>query len=103
MSYRELKNKILSDAAGMLLEVEALNDDELKAQRIATCESCPNFDAENRRCKICTCFIDAKAGIKTNRNPLKLFRIELTHCPLGKWDDKYVANKYRSLDGKPLL
>lgn len=103
MSYRALKNKILSNVAGIALEIEKLNDPELEAFRLKTCESCPMMDKEDRRCKICTCFIDAKVGIKINRNPLKLMRSELTHCPLGKWDDKDVANHYRAMDKKQLL
>lgn len=104
MSYRELKNKILAKVAGVILEVEPLNDDDLKAERISICESQKTcFDAENRMCTICTCFIDAKAGIKVNKNPLKLFRYEVTHCPLGKWGDKDLANHYRQIDGENLL
>jgi hypothetical protein len=48
---------------------------------------------------MCTCFIDAKAGIKVNLNPNKLMRKEITHCHLGKWDDKDLANYYREIDG----
>lgn len=102
MSYREIKNKVLSKVAGLVLETEPLNDDELKAKRLSICNSCPNLDSD-RRCKICTCFVDAKVGIKVNKNPLKLFRSEVTHCPIGKWDDKDLANHYRKIDGKNLL
>ncbi|NOT38073.1 MAG: hypothetical protein HOP11_11925 [Saprospiraceae bacterium] len=103
MIYRELKNKVLSNVAGLVLTVENLNDPELEAKRKATCEGCPMMDQENRRCKICTCYIDAKVGIKVNHNPLKLMRSEITHCPLGKWDDVDVANHYRKIDNKTLL
>lgn len=101
MSYREIKNKLLSKVAGLVLEVEKLNDPELKEFRIKTCESNAGkcFDEVNRRCKMCTCFIDAKAGIKVNLNPNKLMRKEITHCHLGKWDDKDLANYYREMDG----
>lgn len=99
MRYRDLKNKILSNVAGLVLEVQGLNDDDIKNERLKTCEYCPMMDKENRRCKICTCFIDAKVGIKINKNPDKGMRKELTHCPLGKWNDKDVANYYREKDG----
>ncbi|MEP7197274.1 MAG: hypothetical protein ABI851_12200 [Saprospiraceae bacterium] len=103
MSYIDYKNKILAGIAGFVLEVERLNDKGLEAERLATCEGCPMMDKINRQCKICTCFIDAKVGIKVNHNPLKLFRPEVTHCPLGKWNDKDLANHYRQIDGLKLL
>jgi len=102
MSYRDLKNKVLSKVAGLVLEVEKLNDKELEQERISICESCPLMDS-NRRCKICTCFIDVKAAIKVNKNPDKFFRHEITHCPLGKWNDKDIANHYRVLNQENLL
>ncbi|HNC36748.1 MAG TPA: hypothetical protein PLD32_09285 [Saprospiraceae bacterium] len=105
MSYTALKNKVLSKVAGLVLEVEPLTDDVLRQDRLRKCEGNAGlcFDAENRRCKICTCYVEAKASIKVNRNPLKGMRHEVTHCPLGKWDDKGLANHYRELDGLPLL
>lgn len=102
MSYRDLKNKILAKVALEVLTVEKLNDPELEADRIKTCEGCPMMNSD-RRCGICTCFIDAKAGLKVNKNPEKFLRYEVTHCPLGKWNDKDLANHYREMDGKKLL
>ncbi len=103
MSYGEIRSKILSKVAEVALTVEKLDDPELKKFRITTCEGCKVFNPDGRTCGICTCPMDAKAGILTNKNPLHLFRHELTHCPLGKWNDKEVANHYRKLDGKELL
>lgn len=105
MNYTELKNKVLAKVAGMVLEVEPLNDDELKAERVRICEGNAGvcFDVDNRKCKICGCYIDAKSGIKINRNPDKGMRSEVTHCPLGKWDDMDLVNHYRLMDGLKTL
>lgn len=115
MSYRELKNKILSKAAGLILEVEKLNDPEIFKQRIEACKSCKMLDVENERCKICTCFIQAKAALKVNKKvEMKINELtgleypvikgtELTHCPLGKWNDKDIANHYRKEEGKTII
>lgn len=105
MNYTDLKNKVLSKVAGLALEVEPLDDNELKAKRIEVCESNAGscFDAQNRKCKMCGCYIDAKAGIKINRNPKQGMRSEVTHCPLGKWDDLELANHYRVMDNLKVL
>lgn len=102
MSYIEIKNKLLSKVAGFVLGIEKLNDPELKEFRIKTCESNAGkcFDEVNRRCKMCICFNPCLSIDKTNYNPNKLMRIEITHCDLGKWDDKDLANYYRELDGE---
>lgn len=68
--------------------------DEVAAWRMAICRVC-----EHRRdnvCGVCGCFLDLKTKSATNFNPSKM-RYEITHCPLGKWDDEEVANHYRSL------
>jgi hypothetical protein len=42
--------------------------------RLETCENgCPFFDPEDRQCKACTCFIDLKCPIATEK------------CPKGRW------------------
>jgi hypothetical protein len=88
-----------------------------KKERLATCTDCPKRKIKNNGDEVCTecgCFIDLKAPLKTNKNPKKLMRFEITHCPLGKWkyldnegvwheNDKEVANYFREIDGKPLL
>lgn len=89
-------------AARALLAKDEHGKPDLTEFRIKTCEACREFDAEERTCTVCGCFIDIKAELKTNRNPLKL-RTEITHCPFGRWNDKDTANHYREIDGKPLL
>lgn len=46
--------------------------------------------------------MDIKTKLEVYRNAKKL-RNEITHCPLGKWGDKQIANIYRKIDGKELL
>ena len=46
---------------------------ELRAERLAICNVCPEFNKSIRQCKQCGCFMDAKTALK----PAK--------CPLEKW------------------
>lgn len=105
MNWLDARDMLFGGLAKELFTVKLLNDEILEAKRKGVCEenagSC--FDAEGRRCNHCTCPIDAKAGLLFNKNSRKWFRIELTHCPLGKWDDKDIANYYRKMDGKDLI
>lgn len=89
--------------AAKLLTVEKHNNKELTESRLATCGGCPNFDPEKKKCKVCGCFMEVKSELLKHRNPKALGRIELTHCPDGKWADKETANFYRKLDNKELL
>ena len=86
--------RILADKA---LVHERVSEQE-KQRRLSICESCARFDANARRCKVCKCYVDAKASAKTNKNPLR-GRNEITHCPMGFWGDVDVANVYREIDG----
>ena len=86
-----------------LLAVEKHNSEELTQTRLAICGGCPNFDSEKKKCKACGCFMEVKATLLKHRNPKAFGRIELTHCPEGKWSDKETANAYRKLDKKELL
>lgn len=49
----------------------AFVDEETKNNRIKACESCENLDEffGKKRCKICLCFIDAKASLKDQDCP----------------------------------
>lgn len=46
-----------------------MTSDAEQARRIAICEACPHFDAQPRRCRLCSCFMDYKT------------RLETSHCP----------------------
>lgn len=96
-------NKILKTAAGSVLSVEPLNDPVVQSFRMNTCRSCGKFDPSDQTCTVCGCFMDVKTTLLTNRNPKRLGRVEETHCPEGRWNDKEIANYYRQLDGKPVL
>lgn len=42
-------------------------------RRLSVCENCVQFDPEVRQCNACTCFVDAKVVIASER------------CPRHKW------------------
>lgn len=103
MALSELINETLKTVAGEIFTVEKLNNPAKEFLRYNTCQKrCDRYDAKNDKCKECGCFMSVKTKLFTNRN-LKKLRIEQTHCPLGKWGDIEVANKYREIDGKPLI
>ncbi len=41
--------------------------------RVKTCERCPNFDWEFRQCRVCSCFVDLKANLRTSDCPKRLW------------------------------
>jgi len=77
-------------------------DTETADWRFEICLKCPYRDAEENKCLQCGCFLDLKTASRVNWRPSKN-RNEITHCPLGKWNDKEIANEYRRLDGLKLL
>lgn len=87
--------------AGAVLVLETVPED-VRAMREEVCLTCDKRSGEENRCKVCKCFLAVKQTSKENRNPLK-FRNEITHCPLGLWNDKDTANMYREVDGLPPL
>lgn len=101
-SANKIFTQVLKKGAKVVFEVELLNDPSIEAFRMDTCNRCQHFNAEDQTCGICGCFMDVKTTHRLSRN-LKKMRIETTHCPMGKWNDKDVANHYRQLDGEPLL
>ena len=72
--------------------------DLIAKERIEVCFKCENRDPENEKCKVCGCFLDLKTTTEINWN-VKRNRQEVTHCPLGKWNDLEIANEYRKTDG----
>lgn len=94
-------DEILKLAADKIL-VDGHVGEEIAAFRLGVCEGCPRLDKEHMRCRVCKCYVEVKSTSERNYNPKRL-RNEITHCPLGKWNDLEIANEYRKIDGKPLL
>lgn len=96
--------RLKKELADKLLSVREHGSEVKTKTRLAICNGCPNYDKEEKRCKVCTCFMEVKAKLEYNRNPFE-FRIEKTHCPEGRWgeEDKEIANHYRKIDGKELI
>lgn len=84
-------------AADATLVLERVGPEEAEV-RMNTCLKCDKYADKSVRCKVCRCYLDAKTNSKTNFNPTKL-RNEITHCPLGRWNDLDIANLYREMDG----
>jgi hypothetical protein len=94
-------DEIKKIAAGKMLVLEQV-EQPVADMRWKTCWHCDQMDHSNKTCRTCGCYIEVKIWSKTSRSPARPMG-ELTHCPLGKWEDKEVANHYRAEDGKPPL
>lgn len=92
-------NILIKKGIELALKVEPLDDKILENERLDTCKKCENYDINNDKCGVCGCYMEIKVGLKYNRNPKKGGRIEITHCPMGKWNDIETANVYRKIDG----
>ena len=87
--------------ASKVIVKEKVDSDTADA-RFDVCLKCEYRNPEENKCMVCGCFLDLKVNSKVNWRPAKN-RNEITHCPMGKWNDKEIANHYRALDGlKPL-
>lgn len=58
---------------GAALAGESPVSDEQKASRVSVCEACEFLVTADRRCSKCGCWVDAKAGFRTQQ------------CPEDKW------------------
>jgi hypothetical protein len=71
-------NNLAKQEAGIVTPTALLNpstpqaEPKLKAERLAICETCPEYMATNQ-CKQCGCFMPVKTGLLHAR------------CPLAKW------------------
>ena len=77
-------------------------DIETADWRFGICLKCDKRDPDENTCMACGCFLDLKTSSRVNWRPSKN-RNEITHCPLGRWNDLEIANEYRRIDGKELL
>lgn len=107
-SIRKLIRQAKSIAVKGLIIVEEV-DEETANWRFNICltsengKPCRNFDpdpsnAEIGKCLGCGCLLPEKTYSKTNRT-LEHPNGEVTHCPLGRWDDLILTNYYRVQDG----
>lgn len=101
MGIQALKRQALRLIAEKVIVRDEVDTDKADT-RFDICLKCDKRDADENTCTVCGCFLDLKTAAKTNWNAKRL-RSEITHCPLGKWNDKEIANLYRELDGKELL
>lgn len=90
---REWKNNILKTIANEVLVERRIKDKQVIVWRKAVCisngDTC--FNSKDRICTKCECYIDAKATMEIHTNPAKGFRSQVTHCPLGLWNDLEIA------------
>lgn len=45
--------------------------ESIRKDRVTICEGCPELLTENRRCSVCSCFVDIKASVASEACPLK--------------------------------
>lgn len=95
--------EVVKAGAKAALAVEEHGDQALTDARMETCRGCPRFEAESQQCGVCGCYMDIKTKLLRNRNPHAMGRIEVTHCPEGRWGDLKIANHYRAIDGLGLI
>lgn len=88
-------------AASSLLVVKEHFDPQVTNMRRRRCRgnakqgvpACEFYNPNRDQCTVCKCIIEIKSKSETNVNPLK-GRVEITHCPKGKWDDQHIADLY---------
>lgn len=91
-------NDIITKAKRLIAEqliVESSVDDDTARWRMSICMSCEHRNSQDNTCKLCGCFLELKTKSEVNYS-LKRLRSEITHCPDGRWDDKQLAEFYRS-------
>ena len=112
LSFLERAKKLTKEklAKGFLIEEELTDQKEIDF-RLEKCRSCIWYDKRKDECKDCGCIVSLKSTTKVSRNPnrggfkeiIKGGELEQTHCPQGRWNDKDIANFYRSIEGRVLL
>lgn len=98
----QMFDNTMKRAAAAALEVETMEDTIVVSERLKTCSECVHRNAEREKCGVCGCYIQIKATMKVNHNPIYL-QTEFTHCPMGKWGDLEIANHYRAARGQQLI
>lgn len=67
-----------------LVRKEKETDLSIISMREKACSTCPYN--KNNVCKLCNCLLEVKQKSRTNWN-MKTMKIEITHCPNGRWGD----------------
>lgn len=89
--------KTIGTQLGKLLVQEMIDDPEIVELRRERCRGsdtrkpCSFYKPNTDQCQVCQCFIETKSMSKTNYN--KQGKLEITHCPMGWWDDAEIAAK----------
>lgn len=104
MSIKDFSNNLLKELgglAGKLLVETTIDNPEITEYRKNQCRGngdkkpCMFYKKETDQCRVCKCFIEVKSEAKTNFS-VKSGEIEITHCPMGWWEDADIAHKYRT-------
>lgn len=74
----EVQKEIVKEVLDILPGTEFVSNDTQRG-RLILCSTCENMNPENRKCKICGCFIDEKTRV------LKLPFMAVESCPKNKW------------------
>jgi hypothetical protein len=69
---RSLAGAVAAECGAALAGEQPVTDAQ-KANRISICEACEFFTISDRRCSKCGCWVEAKAGFRTQS------------CPVAKW------------------
>lgn len=96
----DIVRQLKKAGAKLLLSVEEMEDKDAVKSRLDVCRDCEELQTKTMQCGVCGCFMDIKTGLKTNRDPDLNGQVVYTHCPLGKWGDKDLANYYRKKKGQ---
>jgi len=96
-------NSVFTAGAQLVLVAEYHNNPQITNQRRRVCRgserhgipACVNYNPDRDQCKVCSCIIEEKSKSKINYNPKKGMRAEITHCPLGLWEDEEIAQRYK--------
>jgi hypothetical protein len=88
-------NSVIKDIIGRIMITERVSDQKIVEKRLRICHNCPGGYLKGPSCIVCDCFVELKAESLTNRTGLGTY--EVTHCPMGYWGDKEIADYYKSI------
>ena len=107
MSLKKFVDKTIHDFLGagarLLLVAEYHKSKVVERQRLRKCRGsekhgipeCSFYNKDRDQCKSCKCIVEVKA--KTLTNYTLTGDVEITHCPQGFWEDKFVQEYYKKI------